>query len=651
MLLWVRVRLDRGSLGLGLLAVGLAVGLGTLAGSTAGTAAGILAALVGLIPPVLLTKATEWRERTALRKQRSDDLIASFQPPGPTSKPIATTDFNDSGGGGVAWLLRPENKIVSFWPRPELSTLREWCATREHVAVSLVTGQAGTGKTRIALELLQDVEARGWKPLWVKSGLELLAVGTVRDTGRNCILIVDYAETRDSLAALLNDVASDQDGPDMRVVLLARTDGEWWHRLKGGAENSAGELLANALHVRLGPVTEKSDRDKLFDRALAAFAEKLGIPKPDARLALADRNDVVLDVHTAALLAVVDKALGSVGMKAASAQDVLTGILRHETRYWTRSATARGLNLDQGLLRLVLSLEWLVGPESEAEASRLLAYIPDLADSAVRRGEAARWANELYPPDLGVAQESHKSWISPLRPDPVADKLIVTELASRLETISCLFKDLDKRQAARALRVLSRATLTQPQSFEILRAAITADVDHLAVPALFAMRETNAAISAMLGEILSTDAMSQHVLQHFLREVPNYSSALEAVAVGESRRFASGPSDLADRSSWLVKQGVNLVALGLQEEALAAIGEAVSIYRQFAEAHPDTYLPRLAGALNSQSRCLTDLGKRDQASGLLTYRPADGVLRGVWPGIFLDFLAVSASGRPGRAIK
>ena len=48
---------------------------------------------------------------------------------------------------------------------------------------------------------------------------------------------------------------------------------------------------------------------------------------------------------------------------------------------------------------------------------------------------------------------------------------------------------------------------------------------------------------------------------------------------------------------------------------------------------------------------LLGLSLGDPGSGLLTYRPADGVLRGVWPGIFLDFLAVSASGRPGRAIK
>jgi len=33
--------------------------------------------------------------------------------------------------------------------------------------------------------------------------------------GQPCVLVVDYAETRGELVGLLDDVAADQDGPDL----------------------------------------------------------------------------------------------------------------------------------------------------------------------------------------------------------------------------------------------------------------------------------------------------------------------------------------------------------------------------------------------------------------------------------------------------
>jgi tetratricopeptide (TPR) repeat protein len=120
-------------------------------------------------------------------------------------------------------------------------------------------------------------------------------------------------------------------------------------------------------------------------------------------------------------------------------------------------------------------------------------------------------------------------------------------------------------------------------------------------------------ISELLGEVLRNHTLSQRTLQRFIREFPSSYSAMEAMAVGESEHLANEAIGLIERPGWLLKRSISLIALGQLGDALGLISEAVSIYRQFAETHPDTYLPRLAGALNSQSRCLTDLGARDQA--------------------------------------
>jgi len=53
-------------------------------------------------------------------------------------------------------------------------------------------------------------------------------------TSGRVLLVVDYAETRIGLSALLRAAAADQ-GLALRVLLLARSAGQWWEQL-GAAE-------------------------------------------------------------------------------------------------------------------------------------------------------------------------------------------------------------------------------------------------------------------------------------------------------------------------------------------------------------------------------------------------------------------------------
>lgn len=193
----------------------------------------------------------------------------------------------------VARYLRPEEKVVPFRARPELDDLLGWCATGVHAAVRLVTGDGGAGKTRLALRLGDRLAANGWQPLWVPRGSERDGVPAVRVLGQPCMLVVDYAETRSDLVALLNDVAADQDGPDLRVLLLARSAGEWWQQLLASAEEQAAALLGATLPVTLGPVRSAGGPQEVFADALAAFAGKLGVELPAATLTLADPDPVV----------------------------------------------------------------------------------------------------------------------------------------------------------------------------------------------------------------------------------------------------------------------------------------------------------------------------------------------------------------------
>ena len=58
---------------------------------------------------------------------------------------------------------------------------------------------------------------------------------------------------------------------------------------------------------------------------------------------------------------------------------------------------------------------------------------------------------------------------------------------------------------------------------------------------------------------------------------------------------------------------LRLADLGRREDALAAIQEAVTIYRELAAARPDAFRPDLATSLNNLSLRLADLGRREDA--------------------------------------
>jgi hypothetical protein len=167
---------------------------------------------------------------------------------------------DEHAGLPVARYLRPEEAVVPFRARPELDELLSWCVSGGYAAVRLVTGDGGSGKTRLALWPGQELTARGWQPLWVPRGAERDAVGAVHTVGQPCVLMVDYAETRSDLAGLLDQVAADKGGPDLRILLLARSAGEWWQQLLASVEEQAAALLEADALVVLGPVLAAGGR-------------------------------------------------------------------------------------------------------------------------------------------------------------------------------------------------------------------------------------------------------------------------------------------------------------------------------------------------------------------------------------------------------
>jgi hypothetical protein len=93
-------------------------------------------------------------------------------------------EYAKACSGGQAWgtgqasprsppnvnTIRLAGAVVGFWPRPELDELADWVASGERMAVCLVAGPGGSGKTRLAPSARRAGRGSGWRSFWPPAG-------------------------------------------------------------------------------------------------------------------------------------------------------------------------------------------------------------------------------------------------------------------------------------------------------------------------------------------------------------------------------------------------------------------------------------------------------------------------------------------------
>ena len=149
---------------------------------------------------------------------------------------------------------------------------------------------------------------------------------------------LDYAETRAGLRQMLTALASDQ-GIAVRVLLLARSTGDWWDQL-GAGEPDVWDLVQAAKSFELA-------FPRLFLRYPTPCHRTCG-PLLRARARRSKKKvemdgtgrKRVLDLHAAALVAVLNEAASEVVQ--VNIGTVLDELLRHEMHLWYDSAGAEG---------------------------------------------------------------------------------------------------------------------------------------------------------------------------------------------------------------------------------------------------------------------------------------------------------------------
>ncbi len=519
-----------------------------------------------------------------------------------------------------ARLLLPGRGIVAFTGRgSQLRELRQWSHGGGRLALRVLTGAGGAGKTRLAAELCARLAGDGFDVGFADPGRP--GGGLTLDYDRPTLIVVDDADLHvPLLAQLLTGLAGrPADAPPVRLLLLARHSFGWWDQLSRQAGDLADVYADPAVDLTGGQLGPDDRRDQ-YQAAAAAFGQlrrpradgPTRRPEPAGTLSgLPDLADPAfanpLLVHMTALLAVFGDPAGPTEANAATGpgvrEKVLAGVLRCEQARWQDTADYPGDTVGTA----AVTLATLLTPASRPATLDALTSIADLADSASERGRAADWLHRLYPDPAG--------WLAPLRPDLLAEQLLATtsDLAG---LVAAAHEHGGTTAAAQLLGELTRAGHQPPVAHALDRLLAS----HL---------------PDLLDQVLADPAgRLTPVLDHALHHLPQPAAAaqlvgrlpersislagLAATLTGQAvdhhrQRAATDPDAASDLTGSLNNLSKRLAGLGRREEALAAIGEAVDASRRLARARPDAFTPALASSLNNLSGALAALGRREEA--------------------------------------
>lgn len=557
-----------------------------------------------------------------------------------------------------AMLLRADAEAVGFHGRSrEQDLLLGWVLSeRGDTPVRVLTGPGGQGKTRLARWLIAAARKHGCSAGMLVAGLSDGQGGGSADlkvfgqASGPVLVVVDYAESRPLAVRRLIEVSRDNDRR-VRLLLLARATGPWKTELQGSS-GAVHEVLVSAPEIELGPLdVSASERAVAFAgavRDLATFLGQVqghdGIDWPTIATEVsqpgglsADQYRSALTVQMTALARLLQAGPGKV--TAGPGEPVEAVLLRHEQRYWERTAQAHYLGELPGLmLGRAVAAACLCGAASEEQAASTLARLQHLPPDKLLT--AVLWLRQLYP------ASGERFWGS-LQPDRVAEfhaSALVAETAGLLTT---LLTGAEPDQQIQAVTVLTRSVVAHANAGrsaagQELLSQLTVALDQIhAEPAVLqacgaALPRYSQALTDF-GVKLAKDlarqyrqlaavspglwepplATSLHSLSvrtaDAARPAESLAAAEEAVEIGRRVKSAE-PAYAADLGTALANLAVQYVGADRLAEGRAAAEDSVATYRQLATADRDAREPGLAMTLHNLALVY---GKTRQAADAL----------------------------------
>ncbi|MCB1037106.1 MAG: ATP-binding protein, partial [Acidobacteria bacterium] len=146
----------------------------------------------------------------------------------------------------------------------EIAKLEAWCERGgAKPSIQLITGAGGMGKSRLMIEVCRRIAHQGWHSGFVPSGFEGDRIAALLRGNAPRLLVVDYAETRLELLRPLLLRLSALKGPKVRLVLLSRSESDWWPSLASEERPISDLLLSSPPHMELRPLVSGLREDRL----------------------------------------------------------------------------------------------------------------------------------------------------------------------------------------------------------------------------------------------------------------------------------------------------------------------------------------------------------------------------------------------------
>ena len=541
-------------------------------------------------------------------------------------------------------LLRTRSGVVPFCPRQELNQLRDWARTASgtskdsdrtgaDLAVALVTGAGGCGKTRLAAELCHSLSTLGWCAgfLPARADLSDAELAEFSKLTTELLIVVDYAEEsrQEQLRRLLRALAARRS--PTRLVLTARGANVWWEQFRENMEEDG---------VRLGPMLPVTLDQRLkvpellYRRAARAFAKAMDsslpadLPSPEraGRTTL----DIVLQAWLTALpKKEADAKKASIEKPSPTRADLYERVLEAEFGRWREEARGSGLTIiSKAHHRRAAAVLTILAPAPDAEAvDEVLSRLPEWSNEHLLRSRYAELLEETLlhgAGDGGVA----------LQPDPVAEHLILQVCRKAPELLDEVLPqdpltvpgledpeadDLVvaralalREQAERCCAVITRAADLDSERALILARRVLAARPHLWRAALRVSLAQGGPFVRALEELVTSGA--DLPLAEIDEAIPLGHSWLRNLGVAVAQRLtASAGDDPIEQARVLNNLAIRLSEAGHWDEALRAAQEAATFYRVLAEVNEAAYTPDLAASLSNLAVLLSRAGCRDEA--------------------------------------
>lgn len=522
--------------------------------------------------------------------------------------------------GSPASLLRADSETVRFRGRThEMQQLLAWAAG-SGFGLRLLVGPGGQGKSRLGRELARHLRDQGWVLAWLREHVDESQYERLIGNQERTLLIVDYAETRPHQVKRLILEARKHQGQALRVLLIARSAGEWWARVRDDLANDVAELASDGLVVELAELENSVEgREATFREAVADLSAAFPGSAIDPNL-VQPPNDLghrrygsVLTLQLAALVSLLQAGPSALALPHdLPAEGVL---LEHERRYWRRAALTFGVELDVEIRDITVTMAALCGARDRDEALGLLSAVPGVSDQPYDlRLRTTKWLRDLYP-----TTEDH-CW-GPLEPDRIAEFLIAATLRLEPGLLPRVMAAASQDQVRRAITVLARASAHQPDTADHMTLLLKA-LPHLAPMAVEVAPQSenpDSIVESLIGLVKHSDC-SADALISLGDSIPDHTQVLAELAVEVWATIATGFKEPVGSSNHL--QGLatalnnlsnRLGVLGRHGDALDMAQRAHNAVQQYVDIGAGEHPDLLAGVLHNLAVHLGRAGRISDA--------------------------------------